>query len=340
MENKRNFASDNNASVHPEVMKALVEANVGHAKAYGDDEVTEAAVKKFKAVFGEDIEVRFVYNGTGANVLGLASVLSSYNSVICPVTAHINCDEGGAPEKFTSCKLVTVPSYEGKLHIEDVEKHLHAIGVEHHSQPKVISITQSTELGTIYKPEEIRVIADFAHKNGLYLHMDGARISNAAASLGLGLNEVSLAQGVDILSFGGTKNGLMYGEAVVFSDPETARNFKYIRKNGAQLASKMRYISAQFSALLTDDLWLRNAAHANRMTQLLYEKIRDIPGVKIVAKVEANAIFAQISPSAAQKLLEKYFFYVDDDNIARWMTAFDTTEQDVSDFAEAVKKAV
>lgn len=340
MRDKRNFASDNNATVHPEIMQALINANVGHAISYGDDEITQAAVRRFKEIFGEGSEVHFVYNGTGANVLGMSAVLLPFNAVLCPASAHINCDECGAPERFTGCKLIDVPTEDGKIGVGPIEEELHILGNEHHSQPRVVSVTQSTELGTVYTPAEIRELAALCHRKGLYLHMDGARLFNAAASLGLGLEEVSTGAGVDILSFGGTKNGMMFGEAVVFAREELSRNFRFIRKNGMQLASKMRFISAQFLALLTDRLWYRNAKHANDLALLLEDRVRDIPGVEITQRVEANAVFASIPRAAADIIREKYFFYMNEVTCeARWMTAFDTTEQDVLDFVRVVREA-
>lgn len=338
----KNFASDNNASVHEKILEALADVNKGHALAYGDDPYTASAIHKFEEVFGANIDVHFVYNGTGANVLGLSTVTSPYNAILCAESAHINVDECGASEKFTGCKLVTVPSADGKIRVEQIERHLHVLGVQHHSQPKVISITQSTEYGTVYAVQEIKEIADIAHGHGLYLHMDGARIANAAAALNTGLKEITGDAGIDILSFGGTKNGLMYGEAVVFFNKELGKNFKFIRKNGMQLASKMRYISAQFQALLTDGLWLKNARHANSMARLLANKAKDIPGVEISSTVEANAVFAVIPGAAIPRLQERFFFYVwnEEKNEVRWMASFDTTEEDVNAFVEALREAV
>jgi len=243
---QRGFASDNNAGVHPLVLNALRSVNDGHEIAYGDDQVTQRVIQKMKRIFGDESEIFFVFIGTAANVLGLSSITQSYNAIITTDTAHIHVDECGAPEKFTGCKLLTTPTPDGKLTVDLIKQHMHGFGFEHHAQPRVISITQATELGTVYTVDEIRTIADYAHANGLLLHMDGARISNAAVALDSGFYEITGGAGVDVLSFGGTKNGLMYGEAVVFFNKELCRDFKYRRKQGMQLASKMRYIAAQF----------------------------------------------------------------------------------------------
>lgn len=260
--NKRGFASDNNAGVHPEIMKAIESVNSGHTIAYGDDPYTASAVKKIKSILGENVQPYFVFTGTAANVLGLDAITKPYHSIICAETSHIHEDECGAPERWTGCKLLSLESPDGKLSPASIEKHMYGIDFEHHSQPRVISITQSTEMGTVYTPDEIRAITDYAHDRNMLVHMDGARISNAAASLETGFREFTVAAGVDILSFGGTKNGMMYGEAVVFMSEEYAYDFKYLRKQGMQLASKMRYIAAQFERFLDEEVWLKNASHA------------------------------------------------------------------------------
>ena len=338
----KSFGSDNNSGVHPKIMKAILHANAGHVTSYGDDSYTVASRSKFKEIFGSDVKVFFVFNGTGANVLGISSAVNSYNSVICAGTAHINVDECGAPEKYTGCKLITVDTPDGKLRVDDIKKHLHYVGDEHHTQPRVVSITQATELGSVYKPQEIEAIAEFVHHNGMVLHMDGARIANAACALGLNLREATRDLGVDILSFGGTKNGMMFGEAVVFFKKEYAREFKFIRKQGMQLCSKMRYISAQFEALLTDDLWWKNASQANKTAKLLSERVSRIRQIRIVRPVEINQVFARVSRSVIEKIREKYFFYIWDEeaNEVRWMTAFDTTEEDVNEFADFIEQAI
>jgi len=340
MKNPRGFASDNNAGVHPEILNAITEANVDHAVGYGDDEYTKKAIAKIKSVFGKDTDVYFVFTGTGANVLGLSAATNSFNSVICAETAHINVDECGAPEKFSGCKLLSLPTPDGKLTVDLIIRHMHGFDFEHHSQPKIISITQSTEMGTVYTTKEIHIICDYAHKHNMLVHMDGARIANAAVSLGADFKEMTTNTGVDILSFGGTKNGMMYGEAIVFFNKNISADFKYIRKQGMQLASKMRFISAQFNAYLRNDLWKKNAEHANYMAQLLADKVKDIPGIEITQKVQSNGVFAIVPEEMIPKLQSEYFFYMWDEakSEVRWMTAFDTTEEDVKSFAALVRE--
>jgi len=339
MKTFKSFASDNNAPVHPDVMKAILAANTGDTIAYGDDQYTREAQQAFKDAFGNDAKVFFVFTGTGANVLSVSQLTRSFHSVVCATTAHANVDECGAPEKFSGCKLQTLPTTDGKIRVEQIEPLMHSIGFEHHVQPKVISITQATELGTVYTTDEIRTIANWAHAHDMYLHVDGARISNAAASLGVSFKEMITDTGVDILSFGGTKNGLMLGEAVVFLNPILAKDFQYLRKQAMQLASKMRFISSQFSALLKDDLWLKNASHSNKMASLLEAGVKDTPGIEIVYPVQTNGIFAKVPPTLVDELLKHYFFYVWDDtnSIVRWMTSFGTTEQDVEEFVKTLR---
>ena len=334
------FASDNNAAVHPNILSAINSVNQGHVISYGDDIFTQSAVKKFEEHFGKDVEVYFVFNGTAANVLGLSAMVEPFNSVICSEVAHIDKDECCAPERFIGCKLVTIPTKDGKIRVEQIKEHIHSLGNQHRAQPKVISITQATELGTVYKPDEIKVIADFAHKNQLFLHMDGARLSNAAASLNVKLKQITADVGVDVLSFGGTKNGMMFGEAVIFFKRKLPENFKYIRKQGMQLASKMRFISAQFEALLSNNLWLKNAKHANEMARLLARKIEEVPDTKITQEVEANAVFAIVPPKYVSLLRQKYFFYIwnREKSEVRWMASFDTTKEDVKKFVNVIEK--
>lgn len=336
---KRGFASDNNAGVHPAILEAMASANQGHAIAYGDDPLTEKTTMRMKEIFGMESEIFFVFIGTAANVLGINAATQSHHAVICPQTAHMNVDECGAPEKFTGCKLLPVASPNGKLTVEDVKTQMHGIGFEHHVQPRIISITQATELGTLYTLDEIRDICNYAHENNLLVHMDGARIANAAAAMDIGFYEMTGGAGVDLLSFGGTKNGMMYGEAIVFFNPQMAEVFKYQRKQGMQLASKMRYISAQFGAYLENDLWKKNALHANLMAQKLYAAVKDIPGVSVTQKVESNAVFAIIPAELIPKLQEHYFFYEwdEDRSEVRWMCSFDTTESDIEGFAKLLK---
>lgn len=342
MKPTRSFASDNNAGVHPEVLNAIAAANSGHVVGYGDDPYTQSAVGLLKKHFGEDAETFFVFNGTAANCLGLKALTQSYHAVICAEAAHIYVDECGAPEKFTGCKLIPIPTTNGKLTVEAVREVHHSIGDQHHVQPHVVSITQATEVGTVYKPEEIKDLARFAHEHEMFLHADGARIANAAVALGLGLRAATRDLGIDVLSFGATKNGALGAEAVVFFHPELAANFKFYRKQGMQLASKMRFIAAQFEALLGGDLWQQNARHANAMAQLLKRELSEIPQVKIVYEVEANGVFAQIPRAAIPKIQERYFFYVwnEADSVVRWMCSWDTSEQDINEFVEFTRQTL
>jgi threonine aldolase len=342
MKPPRSFASDNNAGVHPDILKAIGAANQGHVVGYGDDAYTHSAQALFKKQLGEEIEVFFVFNGTAANCLSLKALTNSFHAVICAEGAHIYVDECGAPEKFTGCKLVPIPAKNGKLTVEAVQSAYHGVGDEHHVQPRVISITQATEVGTVYRPNEIRALADFAHSHGMFLHVDGARIANAVAAQGVNLRQATRDVGIDVLSFGATKNGALGAEAVVFFNPELAANFKFYRKQGMQLASKMRFISAQFEALFTEELWLQNARHANRMAQLLKREISRIPQVKIIYNVEANGVFAQIPRKAIAKLQKRYFFYVwnEAQSVVRWMCSWDTSADDVKQFAEFLRRSL
>jgi threonine aldolase len=339
MINKRGFASDNNAGVHPEIMKAIEQANQGHVVAYGSDIYTERAVQKFRQKFGDDIDVYFVFIGTAANVLSIDSVTRPYNSIITAHTAHLHEDECGAPERFTGCKVLTLETGDGKLRIIDIAKEMYAIGFEHHSQPKVISITQSTEVGTVYTIEEIKELADYAHSNNMLLHIDGARLSNAAVFLGKQFREFTRDAGADIVSFGGTKNGMMYGEAILFFNKKYSEDFKYRRKQGMQLASKMRFISAQFERYLIDDLCLELADHSNKMAKILEKEIIDIPGIEITQAVQSNMVFAVIPKEITEALQKEYFFYVRNEmkNEVRWMCSWDTTEEDIRGFVQVLK---
>ncbi len=338
----RSFASDNNAGVHPVILDAIAAANRGHVVGYGDDPFTESAIATFRKHFGRDVEVFFVFNGTAANVLGLRALTESYHAVLCAEAAHIYTDECGAPEKFTGCKLIPIAAPDGKLTVESVQSAYHGIGDQHHVQPKVIAITQATEMGTVYKPDEIKALARFAHDHNMYVHMDGARIANAAAALGQSLREATRDLGVDVLSFGGTKNGLMGAEAAVFFNKKLADNFLYVRKQGMQLASKMRFIAVQFEALLKNDLWLKSARQANRMARLLQQEVKSIPQLEIVYPVEANGVFVRIPPEAIAKIQKQYFFYVwnEEESVVRWMCSFDTTEEDIREFMNDVRRAV
>ncbi|MDX9910007.1 MAG: low specificity L-threonine aldolase [Mariniphaga sp.] len=337
---RKGFASDNNSGVHPEIFKAMEAANFGHVTGYGDDSYTLDAIEIFKKEFGEDTEVFFVFNGTGANVTGLSSATHSFNSIICAETAHIQVDECGAPEKFTGCKLLPVASVNGKLTPQAIQHHLYGFDFEHHSQPRIISISQTTELGTVYRPVEIRTLADLAHKNNMLLHMDGARIANAAVALNMDFREFTRDCGVDILSFGGTKNGMMMGEAVLIFNPELAVNTKYIRKQSMQLFSKMRFVGAQFIAYFKDDLWRKTATHANKMAKLLEGEILKIPQIKITRPVEANGVFAEIPQEIIEPLQQRFFFYIWDETKSevRWMTSFDTEEKEIFEFTKLINR--
>lgn len=338
--NRRGFASDNNAGVHPDILQELQAVNNGHVLGYGSDPYTEKARDLFREHLGKDAEVFFVFTGTAANVLGLSGVTRSWNSVITAFTAHIEQDECGAPEKFIGCKVLTVDSDDGKIGVEMLAKHMHGFDFEHHSQPKVISITQATEMGTVYTGDEIRNLADFAHERGMLLHMDGARIANASVSLDLSFKTLTTDAGVDILSFGGTKNGMMYGEAVCFLRPGLSGNFKYIRKQGMQLASKMRFISAQYLAYFRNDLWKKNAMHSNSMAGLLAEKIKGLNGIRITQQVQSNGVFVIIPRDVAEKVSKEYFFYPWNEMTSeyRLMTSWDTTEEDIEGFVTLLEK--
>ena len=336
------FASDNNSGVSNEVLKKLNEVNSAHAIGYGEDKFTQRVIELFQNNFGKQVKPYLVFTGTAANVMSIASACAPFHCVLSADTAHINVDECGAPQRFTGCSIETVNAVNGKITVEQLKPLLNNVGFEHHSQPKLISITQSTELGTVYNVDEIKKLAKFAHQNNMYLHMDGARLANAAVTLNLPFKKFTTDAGVDILSFGGTKNGLMSAESVVFLNSDLDENFKYIRKQGMQLVSKMRYVAAQFLAYFEDELWKKNASHANKLAKLLAEKIKDIPEIQIIQPVESNAVFARIPKSLIEPLQKEYFFYVWDylNDEVRWMTSFDTTEEDVLNFVNAIKKLI
>ena len=340
----RSFASDNTAGAHPAVLEALVAANEGYAEPYGADALTRRAADRVRAALDAEAEVFFTWGGTAANILGLAAVTKPWQGVICAEQAHIAVDECGGPERFIGCKLLTVPTRDGRLTPDGVRSRLRGVGVEHHVQPGVVSLTQATEYGTVYRPEQVGELADLAHGNGLLVHMDGARLANAAASLGVPLAEFTWRAGVDVLSFGGTKNGLLSAEAVVFFEGvrERALDFPYIRKQGMGLASKMRFVAAQFDAVLAGGLWLRNADHANRMAKRLAAAVQGTPGLLVTQPVEANAVFAVLPRRAIRALQERYYFYVWDEaaDEVRWMTTFATTEAEVDAFADDVRAAM
>jgi threonine aldolase len=336
----RGFASDNYAGIHPEVLEAIAVANGGHQISYGEDVYTEHLQEIFQGHFGERAEAFPVFNGTGANVVALDSMSERWGSVIAASTAHINVDECGAPEKIGGLKLLTVPTPDGKLTPELIDTHAWGWGDQHRAQPLVVAITQSTELGTCYAPEEIKAICDHAHQHGMKVFLDGSRLANAAATLGRPFKEFTTDAGVDVLSYGGTKNGLMLGECVVVLNPDAAHGVMYLRKMSMQLASKMRFISAQFEALLGGDLWLRNASHANAMARRLAAAVRDVPGVTITQQVQANAVFAIVPPDVTERLQKRFRFYTWDEHTGevRWMCSFDTTEEDIDVFAAAVRE--
>ncbi|MBP7486896.1 MAG: low specificity L-threonine aldolase [Parabacteroides sp.] len=335
----RSFASDNNSGVHPLVMDAVIKANENHAVGYGDDPWTAAAVTKIKEIFGEKASPFFVFNGTGANSVALQAVTRSFNSILCAETAHINVDECGAPGRMTGCAIVTIPTPDGKLTPELIKPHLHNFGVCHHSQPKVVYISQVTELGTVYTIEEVKAIADLLHAHNMYLHMDGARLANACAFLNCSMKQVTVDAGVDVLSFGGTKNGMMMGEAVVAFSPDIAENLMYFRKQSAQLASKLRYLSAQFIPYLENNLWLENAMKANLAATKLADIMKQYPQICFTQKIESNALFFTIPTEALRKLQEEYFFYMwnEEQNEARLVTSWDTTGEDIAGFEESLK---
>jgi threonine aldolase len=344
--NLRGFASDNYSGIHPEVLAAIAAANDGHQVAYGDDVYTERLQEVFARHFGEGVEAFPVFNGTGANVVGLQSMLPRWGAVIAAGTAHINVDEGGAPERVAGIKLLTVPTDDGKLTPELIDREAWGWGDEHRAQPLAVSITQSTELGTLYTVDEITAIADHAHQLGMNVHMDGSRLSNAAASLDMPFRAFTRDAGVDVLSFGGTKNGAMLGEAVVVLNPEASTGLKFLRKLDMQLASKMRFVSAQLIALLEDDLWLRNASHANAMAQRLRAGVEagiadgSIRGVAFTQPTQANGVFATLPDGVADRLRESFRFYDWDasKNEVRWMCSFDTSENDIDAFIAAIAR--
>lgn len=336
----KGFASDNNSGIHPEVIKKITEVNKGHCIGYGDDEYTIELTGLLKKHFGNETEPYLALTGTGANTLVIKSLLHSYQSVVCTETAHINVDECGAPEHFTGSKIIALPSNQGKLMTSDIAPLLHVMGFEHHTQPKLISISNCTEMGTVYNTQEIKQLADFAHQHNMFLHIDGARIANAAAALNKNFKEITFDCGVDVISFGGTKNGLMMGEAIIFKNSELGASFKYIRKQGMQLYSKMRFIAAQFMAYFENNLWYHNASHANNMAQLLFNELSKISGIEFTMPVEANGLFLKLPHTVAEKLQESYFFYDWDYNNAeyRLMTSWDTTEEDIKGFIDKLKE--
>lgn len=333
----RGFASDNWSGVHPRVMEAMARANVDHAPAYGADEWTTRAVASIRrALARPDAEVFPVFNGTGANVLGISAMVRPWDAVLCAEGAHVLVDECNALERFAGVKLVPIAAPGGKLTPTLLAPHVKGQGVEHHPQPRVVTVTQATELGTVYQREELRALSTFCRERGLLLHMDGARLANAVAALGGDARAAT--EGVDILSLGGTKNGAMGAEAVVVLRPDLARDLKFVRKQGMQLASKMRFVSAQLDALFSDGLWLENARHANAMARLLAEEASKVPGVTFAQPVEANEVFARLPRDAVEACIAEVPFYRWDDATVRWVCSFGTTVDDVRRLVEALRR--
>lgn len=337
----RDFASDNYAPAHPDVLAAVAEANGGHAISYGEDPWSVRARELLRAEFGADAVPLLVFNGSAANITCLRTLCAPWEAVICAATAHINTDEGGAPELTAGLKLLTCPTVDGKLTPADIAAWLPGVGDVHSAQPRVVSVTESTELGTRYSVEELRALGDFCAANGLLLHIDGARLANAAAGLGVSLGDITTGVGAAAVSFGGTKNGALGVEAAVLLRPDLAAGAPYLHKQLLQLSSKHRFLAAQIDALLTDGLWRTLATQANEMAQLLAERVRDIPGVTITQPVQANALFVVLPPGVADVVREEFRFYVWNaaEGVQRWMCAWDTTPEDVEDFAAAVRAA-
>lgn len=337
---KRGFGSDNHAGIHPRILEAIISANTEHAPSYGTDDWTEKANAEFKKHFGPEAQVYFVFNGTAANVTALKAMTKSYQAVLCSDVAHIHVDECGAPEHMAGCKLIALPSVNGKLRIEELEKAFIRRGDQHYSQSQVLSITQPTEFGTTYSVEELKALIGWAKSKGLYVHIDGARLSNAAFFLKKTFKEITTDLGVDVVSFGGTKNGLMMGEAVILLNKSLAQDFKYIRKQCAQLPSKSRFIACQFEAYLKDNLWRDIAEHSYKMALRLYESCQGIANLALREVPQSNAVFATIPKEWVKKLRDEYFFYVWDENTfeCRWMTSWDTQAADVDGFAQLLKE--
>lgn len=339
----RSFASDNTAPAAPEILQAIVDANAGDAPAYGEDRWTSAAIARFRKTFGEDVAVYFTFNGTAANVIALSSALRPWEAVLAPASAHAYTDECGALERFAGLKIFPIPTSDGKLRPADLQPYLHQKGTVHYSQPRLVSISQATEWGGVYELEELRELSAFAHACGLLVHCDGARLANAAVALGCDLREIGANAGIDVLTFGGTKNGLLYGEAVVFFNPsQHAGGAPFVQKQAMQLASKTRYVAAQFEALLSGDRWRRYASHANAMAHRLQEGLSSVGGLRITRPVRCNAVFATLPRPAIARLQQEYEFYVFDEALpeVRWMTHWATAESDVDDFVKRLKRVV
>ena len=338
----RSFASDNNSGVHPAILEAIRQANTDHAVGYGDDPWTAAATEAVRRTFGPTADPYFVFNGTGANSVALQAATRPFNSILCAETAHINVDECGAPTRMSGCMLIPIATPDGKLTPELLRPHLRNFGVCHHAQPKAVYISQATELGTLYTPDEVRALAELLHARGMYLHMDGARLANACEALGCTMRQATVEAGVDLLSFGGTKNGMLMGEAVISFRPELSELLPYCRKQSAQLASKLRYLSAQFIPYLNDELWLANARHANRQARRLAEALGGYPQIRFTQRVESNQLFCTLPAAALEQLQREYFFYLWNESIgeARFVTSWDTTDEDIDGLIAAVGRAL
>ncbi len=337
---KKGFGSDNHCAAHPLIMEALVQSNRGHLPSYGTDELCEQAYEMFRQHFGPQTKTYFVFNGSAANTLSLRAMTQSFHSVYCSEASHIYNDECAAPEMIGHCKLIPLTAPHGKVTISEIEKQYVRLGDQHASQPRVISITQPTELGTVYTIQEIKTLCDYAHSKGLLVHMDGARLPNAAIGLNATFKEMTTDLGVDVVSFGGTKNGLVFGEAILFLNAKLSENFQYIRKQCLQLPSKSRFVAAQFLALLNGDLWRTNAEHVLKMARVMRDELLRIPKVEITQLVESNAVFAKIPRDVIKSLRDQYFFYVWDQHTfeCRLMMSFDTTVDEIRDFAAIIQR--
>ncbi len=335
----RLFISDNNSGVHENIMRAIINANKDHEYAYGGDDLTKKATEKISELFDKDVDVYFVSTGTAANVIGISGLLRPYESVICADTAHINVDECGSLERFTGSKILAVPNRDGKIYKEDIKHLLNSLGDEHHTQPRLIYISQTTEMGTLYSLEEIKDLADFAHKNNMYLHLDGARIANAVVALDTTFKEMITDTGVDLVSFGGTKNGMMMGEAIICLDKDLSKSFKFHRKQGMQLLSKMRFVSTQFIAYLKDDLWRENAINANQMAKYLLKGLQKIDGIEIMGTPKTNMVFLYCDRDKLENLKSNFHLHVldDDKGLVRLVTSFDTTKDDIDKLLNTIE---
>lgn len=333
------FMSDNNSGVHPNIIEAIINVNNGHDYSYGNDITTKKAIEKIRELLGVEADIYFVTTGTAANVIGLSGLLKPYEAVVCANTAHINVDECGALEKFSGSKILQISTENGKISKKEVIAFLHSLGDEHQSQPRIISISQTTETGTLYSIKEIKDLANFAHENNMLLHIDGARIANAVVALDTTFKEMITDTGVDLLSFGGTKNGMMIGEAIVSLNKDLSKGFKFYRKQGMQLLSKMRFVSAQFVAYLSNELWKENASNANNMGKYFADRLLEIPGVALKSKPETNMLFVYMKKDLINSLQKEFDFYLIDEetNLIRLVTSFDTSKDDIDNFIEFIK---